>query len=407
MSPSKRHRWAPGHRPILEDHSKAKHRMFSDYIQEYLKIMCQIYRMEKFNITIVDGFAGGGMYRGDEPGSPIVIMEAVNKAIADINNCRSKPININQQYFFIEKYEDTFASLEQTLKGNRHSPNLINEDFNTALHKIAPDIRARHPQGGGGVIFVLDQEGYASVDMTTINKIRLSFRSAEIILTFAISWLVDFIGNNDILFKQSDKLGLLEYLDVDEIIGIKDIAKDWRNIIESKLAAAIQKATAFPFSRPFFIQPQNNHRGYWLLHLAQHYRAHNAMTDTIWKNGNYMRHFGGSGMNLFDIYYRGGHKEAPYLFGKTFIDEAWHGHKESLIDHLPRHIRAQEKCEVQEIIRNTCNKTAAPMDMYYEVFSQLREDGEIIITGKSGGNKRGGKITLHDRVIPQKQLYFF
>ena len=403
--PSARHQWAPGSLPILADHSAAKHRMLSDYIQKYLRIMCQSHRMPKFNITIVDGFAGGGLYRDGKHGSPIVIMGAVNKAMVDINKGRSTPITFDQKYFFIEKDPDNFEFLRDVLKDNRHSPNLFNEDFNTALPKIMPVIRKRHPRGGGGIIFILDQEGYASVDMKTINTIRMHFPRAEVILTFAISWLVDMIGNNDILVKQSDKLGLIKYLDVDEIISIKDGAKDWRNIIESRLSAAIQKATAFPYNRPFFIQPQDNHRGYWLLHLASHYRAHIAMTDTIWENGNYMRHFGGSGMSLFDIYYKGGHREAPSLFGQTFIEEAWHGHRESLIDHLPRHIWSQGKCKVRDIIRNTCNNTAAPESMYHEALSKLREDREIIVTGKSGGKKRSSKISLHDTIVPQRQLY--
>ena len=218
--------------------------------------------------------------------------------------------------------------------------------------------------------------------------------------------MTDFIHDADKLIKQVGQLGL-RHLNVDEIVHIKENVKDSRNIIESKFSVAIQKSVAFPFFRPFFIEPAGNHRGYWLLHFSPHSRAHNAMTETIWEKGNCMRHYGGTGTEIFEIYYKGGHIDAPSLFGQTFSGEAWDGHRKGLIEHLPEHIWKYDDIEVKDIIGETCNSTAAPPDMYFEALRELIDNREIVISGKSGGKKRSRTISLSDRIGPQRQGYFF
>src|SRR4051812_42748270 len=68
--------WQSGHLPELERHSKAKLDIVRDYIETYIQILCQSvkFRSPRFKLSIVDGFAGGGVYKGQQLGSPFVIM---------------------------------------------------------------------------------------------------------------------------------------------------------------------------------------------------------------------------------------------------------------------------------------------------------------------------------------------
>ena len=405
--PSPKHRWDRNNKPKLDDHSEAKHRLLSSYIQKYLSIVCKNPRMDKFNLALVDGFAGGGRYQGDKPGSPLVMIEAVEQARADINENRRKPFQINSDYFFVEQDPDNFASLSRELSGNAASPFLFKGSFNGHLGEIVSGIQKRHPKGGGGAIFFLDQEGYTAVNLSTINYIRNELPQSEIILTFAISNLVDFINDPESLRRMTQNIGL-QYLNVDEICSLKEKGVlSNRNIIESKFSEAIFKSTSFRYFVHFFIQPKDNHRGYWLLHLSQHPRAHNAMTETIETIGNYLRHYGGIGTNWRELFFKGGRKEQPLLFGKPYDQMAKEEHTQGLITDLPETVSKMGTTTVKKLIESTCNETAASPELYKLALSELSNANEIAILGKSGGKKRSDNILLTDRVDIERQLRIF
>lgn len=391
--------------PYLEKHSEAKLVILSDYIQEYLNIVCQQRTVDKYNITLIDGFAGGGIYQNKKRGSPFIMMDAVNKASININNDRNKPVDINPYYFFIEKDEDAFESLNKSMQ-NTDKTNIKIKcgNFNHYIDEIITYIKNINPRGGGGAIFFLDQKGYSDVEMDVLRKIRQELPKAEIIINIGVSWLVDFIDDTEKFQSVISNMKLNKFIDLKEINKIKSEAVDSRYIIEAKLSTAIKKSACFPYFRPFFIEPENNHRGYWLLHLAPHYRAHNAMSEVIWRHGNSMRHYGGSGARIFDLSYKGGHVDVTNLFGDTFNSTAKTLHFEGLSEDLPRIIRETDSVRVDELIKKTCNQTAVTRDMYLESLKQISEQQEIIIIGKSGGAKRGGKISMSDIVLPNKQI---
>ncbi len=56
----------------IDPHTRAKHRILERYLQAWLPIMSS--RNER--LVIVDGFAGPGIYKGGEPGSPIIELKA-------------------------------------------------------------------------------------------------------------------------------------------------------------------------------------------------------------------------------------------------------------------------------------------------------------------------------------------
>ena len=380
--------------------------MLSRYIQKYLSIVCNNYRMDKFNLALVDGFAGGGRYKGDKPGSPLVMIEAVEQTRIDLNENRRKPFKINSDYFFVERNPDNFASLSKELSDNATSPFLFKGSFNENLGVIVSGIQKKQPKGGGGAIFFLDQEGFTAVDMPTLNYIKHELPQSEIILTFAISSLINYMSDPDRLRRQVDNIGL-KHLDVDEICSIKKEVLNYRNIIESKFSEAILKSTSFKYLVHFFIQPKGSYRGYWLLHLSQNYRAHNAMTETAEKIGNYLRHYGGIGTHWHELFFKGGYKEQPLLFGKPYDQMAKEEHTQGLITDLPETVSKMGTTTVKKLIESTCNETAASPELYKLALSELSNANEIAILGKSGGKKRSDNILLTDRVDIERQLRIF
>src|SRR5579871_2485091 len=102
--------WTDGRLPVLEEHSEKKLELLRDYLVLYLTIVMQGTSGKDVQyLTIVDGFAGGGIYSGSKFGSPITILKAVEEAEARINHGREKTTRIIPICYFIEKEPDAFA----------------------------------------------------------------------------------------------------------------------------------------------------------------------------------------------------------------------------------------------------------------------------------------------------------
>src|SRR5580698_10028245 len=101
--------WEPGSPPpIVQQHSVAKHDILRAYLGAYIRTLVADPKRDEFRLVLVDGFAGGGLYRhahtGKEVlGSPFIMLDAVKEADAAINAERRKQVKLNIEYFFIEK----------------------------------------------------------------------------------------------------------------------------------------------------------------------------------------------------------------------------------------------------------------------------------------------------------------
>src|SRR6266699_2605169 len=82
----KPYEWADGAK--LEDHSRRKHKILREYFFEYLTVRCKLPQQERFRLAIIDGFAGGGRYQCGTPGSPLIFIEELKRAVEAVNTQR-------------------------------------------------------------------------------------------------------------------------------------------------------------------------------------------------------------------------------------------------------------------------------------------------------------------------------
>src|SRR5436309_10882834 len=69
----------------LEEHTARKHKILREYLARYLKVRCAHPQQARFRLAIVEGFAGGGRYAGGQPGSPLIFLEELRRAIDTLN----------------------------------------------------------------------------------------------------------------------------------------------------------------------------------------------------------------------------------------------------------------------------------------------------------------------------------
>ncbi len=407
--------WRDGRLPSLADHSGKKLDLLRDYIVLYLQILCQnIGGKDTQPINIVDGFAGGGVYQDKKFGSPLVLLQAVREAEALINATRTKPLTIKPTYYFIEKKGDAFDCLRETLIAAGYGPEigksikLIEGDFTEHADKVVDDILIRHPRKGGRTIFFLDQCGYVQVSPRLINRIHTRLHEkSEFIINFAINWLSDFLAQKSGYEQILTNLEINQHVSLKELLALKETLPDWRHVVESKIGEGLRCACGMPFFSPFYIQPEDNHRGYWLLHLAPVSRARAAMTTIHWRTANRSKHFGPKGLGILS--YKAEVDQSLYLTGMSFNETTRVECSNLLVEDLARAIRDEFPAGTTfKALEEYCtNRTIADEEMLADAIWTLIDDHTVTAHSPSGQEKRGRTLAEDDHIAFNNQLPLF
>jgi three-Cys-motif partner protein len=208
----------------LEEHTRRKHKILREYLARYLTVRCGFPQQSKFRLAIVEGFAGGGRYKGGEPGSPLIFVEELRAAAERFNLKRKdegmSPLDIEAFLILNDAEPGTTAilknNLEPLLRAIRADvPRLhlqtayFEEPFETLYPEIRVILGQRRYQN---VLFNLDQYGYSDVRLSTLANIAAAFSSAEIFYTFGILSLLAFLAKRDsaLLRKQLGFLGVTD-----------------------------------------------------------------------------------------------------------------------------------------------------------------------------------------------------
>jgi three-Cys-motif partner protein len=407
--------WQVGRLPELEEHSEKKLDLLRDYLVLYLQIVLKnTSGKEVQEITLIDGFAGGGIYQGNKLGSPITILKAVEEAEFLINREREKQTRIIPICYFIERDPDAFACLEATLKlhgyGSRFGKtiHLRRADFAACGPEIVADINNRHKRGGNRTIFFLDQCGWTEISAGTVRSLAQQlYGRPEFIINFAISWLSDFLSDKTqgTIEKSLHHLGLDGFVDISAMMKLRmNLGGNWQHAVEAHIGEGFRKATGIAYFSPFYIEPQGNHRGYWLLHLAQSSRARSAMTEIHWSKANRSKHYGYSGYEMLS--FKPSLDQTQFIEGMSFDEESQKQCEATLTDDFARLIADRHKggIKFKDFIDQTSNKIMATSPMVNDVIWRLCQTPDFEVICPSGRPKRTSSFSDNDIILPRQQL---
>jgi len=285
-----KYNWQVGQTPPeLDTHSSAKHSVYRYYLRRYINVLCSDPRYDGLNLTLIDGFAGGGVYLRNgqpAPGSPMILLEEIADAEARFAQERIKPFRLNAEFIFIERDGANYLFLEDTIRRSSFAAglgtrvNLVEDTFETALPRIIQRIKARGR--AQRCIFFLDQFGYKQVSFDTVRTILANVQKPEIILTFAVDHLIDY-PNNSPKFIEAVRPVELSVQHIQELISIKD-QREARWVIQNFLYAHLVNQTEAPYYTCFFIKSSESHRSYWLVHISKHPKARDEMALQHWQH---------------------------------------------------------------------------------------------------------------------------
>jgi three-Cys-motif partner protein len=341
------HEWQIGKAlPLIRPHSLAKHRVLRQYLERYVSVLTKNVRQDKFTVTLIDGFSGGGRYldsrtKEERPGSPLIMLEAMRDAAREAQQRRSKPFHLDAQYLFVEKDQEALGHLRRVLAESEHRDllddriQLIQGEFAACAQQIITSVQQRG--GAERAVFFLDQFGYRDVPLSTIQNILATLGNAEVILTFATDFLIDYLSENEQTQRILESVGI--HIPPNTIETIKQ-ERDWRRTVQFALHREIPEKTGAKFYTPFFIRSADSHRDFWLIHLSGHFRARDVMVGLHWQESTSFAHYGRSGLRMlgYDQQHDADWGSQRMLPGFFFDQTARASSQQDLLEQLPEKI---------------------------------------------------------------------
>jgi three-Cys-motif partner protein len=408
--------------PTLGEHSAAKHDVFERYVEVYIDKLTRSPRREDLTLTIVDGFCGGGTYRrrgAVVEGSPLRLLSAVANAEAALAAARIKGFRIKCDFYFVDVNPDHVEHLRSVLT-ERGFGDRIGVDVHlrpASFEATYPEIRDRIRGGRRRAhrsIFFLDQYGWNDVRLGAMRTILTDLENPEILLTFAVDALIDYLSDNPSVMQGLLNLDLARE-DVRDLVDMRTDLGDapgWRYLIQHRLYGHVVRLTGAPFYTPFFIHSRESHRSYWLLHLAKHRQARDEMGKLHWEIRTSFLNHGGAGFDAMlgfdpakDL------RDMPTLF--EFDDIARIRSEELATEQLGRMVHAANRGALQpptveELFTARCNDTPVTTDILRDVLLRLRDNRDIELVGADGSLKpRSRTVAWDDRPrLPAERSLF-
>lgn len=420
----KKYAWRLGsHPPVLEQHSVVKHRIIENYVRDYvLTVMSQV-QIPKLQLTLVDGFAGGGCYSAEDgsgfvDGSPLLMMRAVREARARLNVGRNKLREVCVNYEFIDIEPDTVDYLKYWVNARADEQAIDLEDRNRAeirqasflaeLPRITAAIKERRM--GERAVFLLDQYNYDELPMVQMAGILRELKNSEIILTFNVGSLMTYISDHAANRKPMARIGLETYIPWSQIATLKvQESQRWRQVLQRHVAHGIKTETGARFATLFFVRPLgSNTWDYWLIHLSNHYKAHEVMKDLHWAHATEFGHELEPGvfMQGYDANQDGNYtQQNPFDFGPDARQRCVEGIRE----HFGQLIASLDKpVPLGNLIYDCASRSPGSTQHFIEAAGVLHHSHDIVICSADGRVRRPSKrYGLDDLVEHSRRVRLF
>ena len=405
--------WRPdAEPPIIQSHTDAKLRLLEAYLSRYFDVVCAEPRMDLLRIALVDSFAGGGLFRREGAsrfGSPLVMVDAVQRAEARVNVNRRKRLRIEAKFFFVDKDPNAIDYL-RTAIGTAEFPQHLRDSITveqSASSDALPAIIRRISEwtGTGRSIFLLDQCGYNAAPTRDVRLIYQSLPRSEVIVTYNFGAIYDYM-NEGASFLAS--MAPLE-LSADHLKALlKERELQAGRYFAGRLLGKIFKENVGSrFASRFFLRSEDAGRDMWLVHYSKLPRSRLVMNDAHWAIKNASVTQGEAGLDMLGF--------RPNWENQILIDFGFEETDEgrihnALVADLPRWLEqfdADAGPTVDTLLALSADDTAATQSQFNLALKALETGGEIEVLTPSGSQKRSSaQIRAGHRIVLPRQYRF-
>jgi len=256
----------------ITPHTSAKHAILENYLKAWFPILARW----SDRIIYLDGFAGPGIYAGEEEGSPVI---AVRTAI---NHRLLKQFRTKIVFYFIEKDRARAAKLKEVLEDRFPRPpkEMIYEvegaEFAPTLEHVLDQLEKQGAKLAPTFAF-LDPFGFSGLPMNLIRRL-MSYDKCEVLITFMLGFIKRFADE----LRQS---ALNEFFGTNEWRNVRTIAdpRKAEMFLQNLYERQLREVCGAKHVRSFGMIGEQNQLIYYLVYGTKHWKGLEVMKDAMWR----------------------------------------------------------------------------------------------------------------------------
>ena len=255
----------------IDPHTKIKHLILKSYWQAWLPIMASY----SPRLVYIDGFAGPGVYKGGEEGSPIIVLKSARDHVAKIKT--------EVVFLFVEKDPPRFNHLKQmideikpTLPSN-FKIGLEQGEFDEKVSGLLDKIEEHKKLLAPCFVFI-DPFGFSDTPFEIIKRLMANPR-CEVFVNFMFEEINRFKSHpNQQIGEHLDRLfGTTGWR---EALYLNTAEKQRRALHDTYL---IQLRQVAKYVRSFKMLNKNNGTDYFLFFASNNIKGLEKMKEAMWK----------------------------------------------------------------------------------------------------------------------------
>ncbi|HDQ05936.1 MAG TPA: three-Cys-motif partner protein TcmP [Candidatus Bathyarchaeota archaeon] len=258
----------------LDPHTKAKHEILENYLKAWFPILSRW----SGRIIYLDGFAGPGVYEGEEDGSPIIALKTAHEHTL-------QHILKEIVFLFIEKEKDRADKLKEVINERfsdlpkNLSCQVICQEFAPALERVLYEIDKHDAQLAPTFAF-LDPFGFSGFPMQLIGRL-MKHKKCEVLITFMVSFINRFTDD----LRESV---LTELFATEEWKKVRDITnpEQRRRFLLELYKTQLIHVGGAEYVRSFEMVNRYNQPIYYLVYGTKHPLGLKVMKDAMWRVDN-------------------------------------------------------------------------------------------------------------------------
>lgn len=257
-----------------EDHTQAKHEVLLAFFNKWVSIHSEHFAKRRGGVVrIYDGFAGPGAYSGGEPGSPVILMQA----LCTNPNLNGRWSSVRYEFDFVEKstaraamLQRKLTMLEAEMRETRMWTDRIQWSVTCGLYEH--NVPERVP-GNSALFLFLDPFGYSHAPMTLTQDVIQQPKSDTLIF-IPLSFV------NRFARREGQARALDRFFGTPAWRGVPDGPGRPAALLE--LFEDQLRAGGLSWVLPFQLKPEEGGNTYWLVGASSHLAGYASIKEGFW-----------------------------------------------------------------------------------------------------------------------------
>jgi three-Cys-motif partner protein len=259
-----------------DPHTLAKHEILRRYLDAWFPILGSW----QGRVVYLDAFAGPGIYKGGEPGSPIVALRALldHPAFRKLDRCEFV-------FILLEPREDRFKVLQEKVVElqDQYPPfpknvriSVLQQTFDEGAAEILGELERQKAELAPTFAFI-DPFGFKDTPLDLICRL-LSFPRCEVLFTFMFDHINRFLEQDSVAGHLQGLFGTTGFQEAGSKQG--DERKEFlRDLFREQL----KKECGFDYVTSFEMVNKQGHSIYFLFYGSRNIRGIEVMKSALWK----------------------------------------------------------------------------------------------------------------------------